>query len=242
MRTPRVPGRLHRPTRNAYQRVFNREHWRERARLRELLRPFVPAGGLAFDIGANNGQYAETLRELGSRVVAAEPNPELAAQICSYFPGIEVEPTAVGARAGRATLRLGRYDEHSTLSPEWAATVPDRWAGEIEVEVTTLDTLIARHGLPDFVKIDVEGFEAEVIAGLTQPIAGLSLEYQHAAPHLTVAAAEGLSRIGVYEFALSAASSFVHSAWTALDDCLAELRQRAATDPSGYGDLYARRR
>ena len=43
-----------------------------------------------------------------------------------------------------------------------------RWDRAVEVEVTTLDDLIAVHGAPAFCKIDVEGFEVDVLAGLTQ--------------------------------------------------------------------------
>jgi len=236
-----VRARLYRPARNTYQRLFNREHWQQRARLRDLLRQFVPKGALTFDVGAHNGQFAETLRELGGRVVAVEPNPSLAAEIQAHFTGIVVEQAAVGSQPGRATLRLGRYDEHSTLSQEWAEAKPERWSGEVEVAVTTLDDLIARHGEPQFVKIDVEGFEAEVVAGLSTPVPALSLEYQHAAPHLSETAAEGIARLGDYRFALSAAGSYELSEWTGLDECMAELRRRAEADPTGYGDVYARR-
>jgi len=43
--------------------------------------------------------------------------------------------------------------------------------------MTTLDALIGEHGVPAFIKIDVEGFEEEVLMGLTQPVAALSFEF-----------------------------------------------------------------
>lgn len=43
-----------------------------------MLAPFVGRGDLAFDVGANNGLYTETLLELGAEVIAVEPNPGVA--------------------------------------------------------------------------------------------------------------------------------------------------------------------
>ena len=64
--------------RNAYQRLFNREHYASRRRDRGFFRDFVPRGRLVFDVGANEGRMTETFPELGATVVAVEPNPALA--------------------------------------------------------------------------------------------------------------------------------------------------------------------
>jgi FkbM family methyltransferase len=230
---------LYRPLRNVYQRVFNRDYWRERKILRERLRPFVPPGSLAFDVGANRGHYAEALLELGARVVAVEPNPELAATIRRHYRGITVEAVAIGAEPGKATLRVGTYDGHSTLSGEWAALHPERWIGELDVDVTTLDALIARYGEPAFVKIDVEGFEPEVVSGLSVPVAALSFEYQARAPGIAESALRAVERLGHYEFAVARADGPL-GPWGDAEAVQRSLAAHADADSEGYGDIYAR--
>jgi hypothetical protein len=59
------------------------------------------------------------------------------------------------------------------LLAEWQQEIEST----VEVPVTTLDVAIAQYGLPDYCKIDVEGYEVQVLQGLTRPIPLLSLEY-----------------------------------------------------------------
>ena len=232
---------FYRFARNLYQRLFNREHWGHRAAQRELLRQFVPRGGLAFDIGANRGEVSGTLLELGARVVAVEPNPVLADEIERHFGrDVEVASVAVGAETGKAKLKLGRDTGHSTLSEEWLerAPTPDRWEGSVVTEVTTLDALIEKYGLPDFIKIDVEAYEAEVLAGLSAQPEALCFEYQTA---MMEVAERCLARLGPnYEFALTRGEDpSLVSGWMDAAGARDLLR---SLDPDTYGDVFARRR
>ena len=231
--------RLYRPARNVYQRVFNRDHFEERRVRREYFRPFVQPGDLVFDVGAHRGHYAETFRELGARVVAVEPNPAAAAEIIRHFPGITVVQKAVGAAPGTAQLRVGRDDQHSTLSGAWVETHRDRWSHEISVELTTLDEMIAAFGSPAFAKIDVEGYEGAVLRGLTFALPAVAFEFQTAL--IDDEPFEVLKRLGHYEFAVST-TPYALSEWVTADDARALIEAFASEEPNASGDVFARLR
>jgi FkbM family methyltransferase len=158
------------------------------AAMDRLHRQFVPAGALAFDVGAHVGDRVASFRRLGARVIAVEPQPALHRALRLLHgrdAGVTLVRAAVGRAPGRATMHINTTNPTiSTLSDAFIEASRDApgWQGEAwpvsaEVEVTTLDALIAAHGRPNFIKLDIEGFEAEALAGLTQPIAALSFEF-----------------------------------------------------------------
>lgn len=231
---------IYRPARNAYQFVRNRSHYLKRVQMRQFYGSLIPPRALVFDIGANQGRLSEEFLRLGHRVVAVEPNPELAATIRRRYRRVIVEQAAIGAAAGTATLRVGRHDGHSTISDEWAATGPDRYTGTVDVPVTTVRELVARHGMPAFVKIDVEGYEPEVLTGMDCRVGLISFEYQCAAPHLAERCLDRLEQLGYAQFARSEGEDHVSVEWAGRAAVSREIATHASLHPESYGDIYAR--
>ena len=220
-------------------------------RLRRLYATLAGPGDLVFDVGAHAGNRTRALAALGCRVVSLEPQPDFARLLRLLFdrhPRVSILEAAVGDHAGVATLSISdRTPTMTTLAAAWrAAREQDRvfagvrWNRDIEVELVTLDALIARFGPPAFVKIDVEGGEPAVLAGLSQPVPALSFEYLPGTLDYTRACVDRLQALGDYRFNWSAGESYelAASGWVGGDALLAGLRTGPARRRSG--DVYAR--
>lgn len=133
---------------------------------------------LVIDVGANTGQYAAKLRAsgYGGRIISLEPLPDAHAQLAARAaadPLWEVYPRcALGATAGTGTLNVAGNSVSSSLLPMLdlhAEAAPESvYTGQVETPIITLDSLL-EHGLDaarrPYLKIDTQGFEADVLAG-----------------------------------------------------------------------------
>jgi FkbM family methyltransferase len=235
---------LFRPVRNNYQRLLKPQRYERRTRWQEFFGQFVAAGDLVFDVGANQGDIAGEFLELGARVVAIEPLPKLARKIHSRYrcTALSVEDVAVGAEPHEADLHVGRAHFLSSLSSERVGGRPELWVDEVRVAVVTLNSLIERHGLPQFVKIDVEGYEREVIEGLSAPVKALSFEFGIMDSEGVRACVEHLAEVGSYEFNFCAGYeyAFASGEWLRGPELVRAVDELTRTR-RGTGDIYARR-
>ena len=234
--------------------------WRIRDR-QQFFAPLLPLRALCFDIGANHGEYTASFLSLGARrVVAVEPEPDLAQFIAEAFPNeilsgtLVVRIEAVGAEQGIAKLFPAQdlnksMSTLSTLFVEISRTNGRSWdeAAATEVNVVTLDSLIDEFGIPDYVKIDVEGFDFEALRGLSRPIALLSFEF-NSQPRLIEVAEQCIryiDRLGQYEFNYQAEApgqtSLQFDKWVGGGVMLYTLRHDIARAKM-FGDIFARRK
>lgn len=136
---------------------------------------------LIYDIGAHRGEDAEFYLRKGFRVVAIEADPDLALacrrRLQSYIDegrltiieGAIVEPSTLAA--GQRTVRFYKND----ANPVWG-TVRAEWAERnerlgalsrpIDVPVLDLDDVLRTHGVPRYMKIDIEGVDMVCVRAL----------------------------------------------------------------------------
>lgn len=246
MKLPRALEFLRRTS--AWQAASDRRYLRRNHVRREFYRQFVHPDSLVFDIGANVGHYVLLFQSLGAKVLAVEPQASLVAGLQRRFarqPRVQIVRTALGSKPGTATLhKTDSLSEIASLREDIANR--SRFAAEHKfsqaetVPVITLDALIAQHGRPGFCKIDVEGFESEVLAGLTQPVPMLSLEFNREFRREIEQCLARLDQLGAYQFnfALGETTAWAQQTWCDSRTMLATLA--ANPDPLLWGDIYAR--
>src|SRR5262249_4955650 len=156
---------------------------------------------------------------------------------------VAIEAVAVGRSNGTVVMMINPDNPTvSTASHEMISAARDapgwevqRWTRKAHVALTTLDSLIARHGVPTFVKIDVEGFEFEVLAGLTHPIKAMSFEFTTIQRTVAIACVERCIALGLKHFnaTLGETQTLVHPDWVSGADITAWLSELPHAANSG---------
>ena len=222
---------------------------RRAAAMDRLYGNFVRPGDLVFDVGAHIGDRVASFQRLGARVVAVEPQPSMVRALRLLYgrsKSVAIEALAVGREPGRARMLINvdnptvssvspAFVEAAHGAPGWES---QRWSETADVAVTTLDALIAKHGVPAFIKIDVEGFEAEALSGLSQAVPVLSFEFTTIQRDIGLACIERCSAMGYGRFnAALGESQTLIGEWMDGQDIARWLMELPQTANSG--DIYA---
>jgi FkbM family methyltransferase len=210
---------------------------------------FVRTGDLALDIGAHVGDRTGSFRRLGARVVTLEPQPLCARAIRAIYAddaSVMLREMACGERAGRVVLNVNSANPTvSSVSAAFIAAADGAggWEGQVwdrttEVPCTTLDALIAQFGCPAFTKIDVEGYEHAVLAGLSRALPALSFEFTTIQREGALACLERLASLGAYGFdvALGESQRLTFGRWVSREEMERHLADLPHTANSG--DVY----
>lgn len=219
--------------RQELKRIVARELRKGEPELR-LLPELVDPARAAVDVGANRGVWTHQLAGLCPRVYSFEPNPKMFAILEAARPANAiVRQAALSDRAGTAALNVprsarGYSNQHASLESNWSGAEA---FGVVQVETARLDELDLEP--VGFIKIDVEGHEAAVVAGAAgliardRPTLLIELEERHSDTTIeaSIAAIVGLG----YE-----AFVFKNGALRGIEAFDPEADHRAAVETPGY--------
>jgi len=207
---------------------------------------FIKKGDLCFDVGAYKGNRTGVFLELGARVVAIEPQERCIRYLQSKFgKNLQFSLVKKGLSDKEGELFLSiceETDSISTFSEKWkTGRFSDyKWNKKKKVPVTTLDNLIKEFGEPSFCKIDVEGFEYQVLRGLSQPIKYISFEFTKEFFEDTKSCVNYLLSLGPAQFNcdLYESMEFISQNWSSAEELFRKL-ESIEEDLLG-GDIYVK--
>jgi len=212
---------------------------------------FINPNDLVFDVGANIGNRTRPFLNIGARVVAIEPQKDCCEVLKRKFgKKIEIVPMGLGEIEEIKDFFVASAKTLSSFSSEWIEAVKETsfkdytWAEPIKIQITTLNKLINKYGLPRFIKIDVEGYELEVLKGLTYAIDIISYEYS--VPEQIQEAKDCISQIEKYNpeiecnFSIGESMQFVLKNWQSATDFKNYISTKEFISTGG-GDIYVRK-
>lgn len=212
----------------------------------KLYKSLIKKSGLCFDIGANLGFKSKLYLSLSAKVIAFEPQESCynaLMKIKNRYSNFEIYKVAIGSDNTELDLHVGNHIEVATLSKKFKAYFTTNniyWNHKKRVKVVTLDSQIETFGIPDFCKIDVEGYEYQILKNLTYKIPVIEFEFTGGFIEETIECVLKLDTLGSYNFnyILNEKPEFIFKNWVSSEEIITEIKSMNIKNL--HGNIFAK--
>lgn len=222
--------------------LYNRKN---RNKFKEFFLSIPKVTNLFFDVGANIGEKTSEYLDLGKKVIAIEPQKDCLESLKEKFAdnnNVVIVEAGVGEKQGKETLFVSsRYKGFSSINKDWQkGTKYGGFEKSEKIQIVTVESLIREFGIPDFCKIDVEGYELQVLKGITSKIPYISFEYHGNTLPAARSCIDRLTKLGFKRFNLCESDAAPDdSNWLTVNKLIASLNEKSTENPKIWGDIYA---
>lgn len=168
-----------------------------------------------FDIGANIGKWSNANIHKCDKIITIEASPITFKKLVNNCKNVNITLLnyAVCNNGGNdITFYHATSDTLSTINKDWLVSETSRFHNSPYTAITcktiTIDKLIQTYGLPDLIKIDVEGGEYECIASLSQKVNTLCFEWASETNDITLKCIDYLNNLGFTQYYLQYEDSY----------------------------------
>lgn len=237
--------------------TYSRAYQAVQVKRKRLYSEFLSTGDLCYDIGANVGDISQNLLDMGMKVIAVEPVEYcckyMKKRFKKYGRQITILRNAIGSKIGKKVkINVCNATALSSLSKQYLNMMKQKhiteyldWSKQEEVETETLDSLMyiyLDYGTPKYIKIDVEGYEYEVLKNLDDyfKIPVISFEFTTGLLPTAIKCINKLKSLGDYKFNLVLREQmyFIFDKWISAEDMIKFIK---SLNPDLYfGDIFAR--